>query len=117
MLLQIFATAMLALGEFLAIYSEVIMSHRVEKISLASWQQYLYPFFIITIAGIPMIIGYATGIKAFKSIWVVSAISISCIVFLEPILNYAVFREFPSHGQLIGVIFCLLGLLSFVLFK
>ncbi len=115
LLAKIVSVLLIALGEFLAIYSEVIISHRVSQKLQTSIADYWYPLFVITLAGIPLILGYALGIKSFRSIWVVGAISISSIVFIEPIVSYAIFRELPSTGQLIGVALCSAGLVSFAI--
>lgn len=68
-------------------------------------------------AGFGLLLAYVLGIKAFKNIWVVSVISITSIVIAEPILIYAVFRELPTRGALIGFVLGVVGLLSAVFLK
>ena len=51
------------------------------------------------------------GLKAFDNIWVVTAISVTSILIIEPIIAYSIFRTLPTGGVLVGMI---LGALGFV---
>lgn len=108
--LKIFAILLLFLGEALAIYAEVATA-RHYSIEQPFLRAFLKGFLIVIFAGGLLVAGYLLGIKAFKNIWIVSAISITSILMVEPILDYAIFRQLPTSGALIGLI---LGATGFV---
>jgi hypothetical protein len=112
MLIKILSAALLVLGEGLAIYAEVIAAHTFKDNLFLP--VFLKMALVMTLAGGFLIAGYMLGFKSFKDIWVVSVISIIAIIFMEPIINYSIFRELPTTGTTVGLIFGLLGLLSMV---
>jgi hypothetical protein len=109
---KIFAILLVFLGEALAIYAEIIAARIISNTSLSFLQVFLRAFLIIIIGGAFLVIGYMRGIDAFKNIWIVSVISITSILIIEPILNYAIFHQLPTRGAALGFIF---GILGFVL--
>lgn len=94
MTLKLFALVMLAFGEALCIYSEMLVAKRPD---------WLWTFFLITLAGIPLLLGYHYGYKAFGSMWAVMAVSVVTILIVEPLLVWAMFREIPSRTSLIAL--------------
>jgi hypothetical protein len=72
-------------------------------------------FILIFFASTLLLLGYMFGYSHFKNIWIVSAVSITSILIIEPIIAFAVFREIPTKGALIGLIFGFLGFI-FALF-
>ncbi|MCX6755164.1 MAG: hypothetical protein NT068_01300 [Candidatus Nomurabacteria bacterium] len=114
MLIKIISVALLFLGESLAIYTEVIAAHSYQNNLF--WSIFIKMFILMTIAGGLLVAGYMFAFKGFKDIWIVSVISITSILFMEPIINYLIFHELPSRGTAIGFIFGILGLVSMVIF-
>lgn len=59
----------------------------------------------LTIIGsILILVGYMLGYKTFSNIWIISAISITSILIIEPTLAFLVFKQLPTKGALIGLI-------------
>jgi hypothetical protein len=50
------------------------------------------------------------GYKSFKNIWVVSALSITSILIMEPLIGYIIFQQLSTRGALVGL---LLGAVGF----
>ncbi|MBI2452125.1 hypothetical protein HYV50_03545 [Candidatus Pacearchaeota archaeon] len=69
----------------------------------------------MVIAGAFLLSGYMFGYSNFKNIWIVSVVSITSILFTEPVLAYVIFQELPTKGALIGLIFGMIGFI-FALF-
>ncbi len=55
------------------------------------------------------IAGYILGYKSFQNIWIVSALSITSILIIEPILGYALFQQLPTKGAFLGLILAVIG--------
>jgi hypothetical protein len=62
-----------------------------------------------------LIAGYVISYATFKNIWVVSAVSVTSILIVEPALSYLVFRELPGRGAIIGLTLGALGFLATLL--
>ena len=116
-ILQVLTIVFLFFGESLAIYSEIAGANKVDsqnKIVGKIWAQF---FILIAISGALLISGYFIGILAFKNIWIVSVISILSILIVEPILAYAIFRQFPTVGAIIGFVLGSIGLMVTIFLK
>ena len=108
------ALFLLFFGEFFGIYMEMTAAHlpawnSVTTISL--WKTSIG----MTIAGLALLSGYYIGYKVFQSIWIVTVVSVTSILIIEPILAYLFFHELPNRGSLVGLIFGSLGLLATIL--
>jgi len=114
MLIKISSILLLFFGESLAIYIEVISAHQHREGLF--WPLFLKLFLPIAIASGFILAGYMLGFQGFKDIWVVSVISIVSIIFMEPTINYLVFRELPGKGAALGLVFGMLGLVSLAIF-
>jgi hypothetical protein len=99
-------------GEALAILAEIIAA----KYFAISDAKFATVFFkalpLIILGGILLLCGYMLGLRAFKNIWIVSAVSITSILIIEPIVNYTVTGQTPTKGALIGLIFGVLGFIA-----
>jgi hypothetical protein len=115
--LQILSIVLLFVGESLAIYSEIAGANKVESQNKITNETFWWFFILITIAGLPLIGGYFLGILVFKNIWIVSVVSIVSILIMEPILAFLIFKQFPTHGALIGFIFGSIGLAATLIIK
>jgi hypothetical protein len=97
-------------GEALAIYAEISGAKIYSAGGLFN-QTFLRVFVFILFGSICLLVGYMLGYRGFRNIWIVSAISITGILIIEPSLNYTIFHQLPTKGALIGLI---LGAIGFV---
>lgn len=113
-LLGVFALGLMVVGEFCAIYSEVVTA-RLAQASDGSWQAFIMPVVVMCFAGLCLLGAYWLGYRAVGDIWVVTVVSVTSLLLLEPVVIWVLFQEFPGRGALIG--FCLgaLGMLATVL--
>ncbi len=58
----------------------------------------LIPLFVLCLALI--LLGYIYGYRSFQKIWVITIVSWSSIILVEPALNYIIFKEAPSGRTL-----------------
>lgn len=100
------------IGEALAIWTECLAAK-----DPTSPRNLAYAFFWITIAGIPLIAGYAYGMHVLKSIWVVSVTSVTAVLIAEPILVWFVFKEIPTKGSVIGFVCGVIGFVATLTIK
>lgn len=103
---------MIMTGEALAIYCEIVSVKHCDNAKMVWWM-----LFWITIAGIPLIFGYIFSYKGFHNIWTVSIISIVSILIAEPIVTWAIFKELPNLGAILGFVFGLIGFLCVIIIK
>ena len=99
--MKVFAILMLCLGESLCIYSEMLVAKKPD---------WLWTFFLITLAGIPLLLGYHYGYKAFGSMWPVMVASVTSILIVEPLCVLLMFREMPTWGTGTGLVLGVVGL-------
>ena len=108
---KILAIILILFGEMITIYAEMLLARNnflnSPPLSKIFWQ----PFLIMVLGGTLLITGYFTGFGAFKNIWIVSVISITSILIIEPVLAYTIFHQLPTKGAALGFI---LGALGFV---
>ncbi|MBI1969695.1 hypothetical protein HYS48_03285 [Candidatus Woesearchaeota archaeon] len=77
-------------------------------------QIFLKMFLIMILGGGFLIAGYMLGFQAFQNIWVVSVVSITSILVIEPILAYTIFQQLPTKGAFLGLILGVLGFMAAV---
>lgn len=113
-LLGVSALGLMVLGEFCAIYSEVVTA-KLAQVGDGSWQAFIMPLALMCFAGFCLLGAYWLGYRAVGDIWIVTVVSVTSLLLLEPVVVWALFNEVPGRGALIG--FCLgaLGMLSTVL--
>lgn len=102
---KILALALLVCGEGIAIYAEM----RAAREHAQSLPETLPLIGLMTVAGCLLIVGYVLGYRAYQNIWIVSVVSITSILVIEPILAYTIFQEIPTRGAVIGLTFGALG--------
>jgi hypothetical protein len=109
---KFFTILIILLGETLGILAEIVAA----KYFAVNNAKFAGIFFkalpIMIIAGILLLCGYMLGLRSFKNIWIVSAISITSILIAEPIINYTVTHQLPTRGALVGLIFGVLGFIA-----
>jgi hypothetical protein len=109
--MRILGILLLIGGEAISIYSEMIAAQAYSSEATPFAGVFARGAGQIAIAGAMLIAGYMVSYTAFKNIWVVSVISVTSILFVEPGLTYFVFRELPGRGATLGLV---LGALGFV---
>ncbi len=108
---KIFVVLLILAGESASIYAELAAAknHTLSQQPFLSAFLKMFPFIIA--AGGLLLAGYILGYKSFQNIWIVSAVSITSILVVEPFLDYTLFQQLPTKGALIGLI---LGVIGFV---
>lgn len=115
LIFKILMVVLIFLGESFSIYAEMIMAKNYSNTSFVNI--FLKMIFVIIIAGFFLIAGYMFGFKSFKNIWIVSVISITSILIMEPILAYIIFHQLPTKGAFLGLILGTLGFLSTIIYR
>ena len=112
-----FAIILILFGEMVTIYAEMILARNNFLNSSPLSKIFWHPFSIMVIGGTLLITGYFVGFGAFKNIWIVSVISITSILIIEPVLAYTIFHQLPTKGAALGFILGALGFIMALLIK
>jgi hypothetical protein len=112
-LLGVSAVGLMVLGEFCAIYSEVVAA-RLAHTGHTSWAELAGPVLIMCFAGLCLLGAYWLGYVAVGDIWLITVVSVTSLLLLEPLVIWALFHEAPGRGALIGFCLAALGMLSAV---
>lgn len=113
---KILVLILIFVGEALSIYAEMAIARTDIIVSQPFLQIFLKMFLMITLAGGFLLAGYMLGFKSFKNIWIVSAISITSILIVEPILAWTIFQQMPTTGAMIGFTLGAIGLIISIFF-
>jgi general stress protein CsbA len=97
MLIKAAAVALVLFGEMFSIVAEVTASKQSTDGAhhVATFFQMLV---FITLAGALLIAGYMIGYIHFRSIWIITAVSVGSISIGQPILTYLLFQQTPTLG-------------------
>ena len=110
-LTKVIALLLILIGESIAIYAE-ISGAKLNSINNSNFAGiFIKMFLIITASGILLLLGYTLGFSSFRNIWVISVISITAIIIVEPIIAYTIFKQFPTKGAIMGFILGIIGIL------
>jgi len=109
----IIALLLMIFGEVLTIYSEVYASKLPGSV-MKTPELFIKPMLLISIAGISLVFAYWLGYQGTGNIWVVTVASLTLLLVLEPIVIYAMLRELPERGAIIGFILGSAGLIATV---
>ena len=108
---KLLSIGLLFFGEALIIYAEILSARMFFTESRPFW-------FVISRVGAAAFIstfmllcGYMFGLAAFKNIWIVTVISITSILFAEPVITYFVSHQLPTKGAVAGLILGFIGLI------
>ncbi|MBH3421678.1 MULTISPECIES: hypothetical protein [Pseudomonas] len=107
----ILSMVLMIFGEVLTIYSEVYAS-KLSTRAIENPELFIKPILLICAAGISLIFAYWLGYQATGNIWIVTVVSLTLLLILEPIVIYAMLGEFPGRGALVGFILGGAGLLA-----
>lgn len=105
--------ALMIFGEILTIYSEVYAS-KLPGHPIDTPMMFLKPIVLISIAGVSLIFAYWLGYQGTGNIWVVTVVSLTLLLILEPIVIYVMLKELPGRGATIGFLLGAVGLISTV---
>ena len=111
MQLKLIALLLLLVGEALTVASEMYAAHYHEHRLASVSQIVLVATLAFALSGGFLIAGYMVGYQAFRNIWVVTTISVTSILFVEPLIAYFLFHEWPTPGVVVGVF---LGIFGFI---
>lgn len=109
---MILAIVLIISGEALGIFSEIYGARLFSTHTGSPFLLFMKAFSVMIVGGGLLLAGYMIGYKNFKNIWIVSAVSISSVLVIEPILNFTLFHQPPTRGALNGLIFEVLGIIS-----
>ncbi|MFA6306855.1 MAG: hypothetical protein WCV70_02635 [Patescibacteria group bacterium] len=109
--IKLLALALIIIGEAVMIYAE-ISGAKIYSGNFTFQQAFLKSIAAIFIGGAILLSGYIMGYRGFKNIWIVSAVSVTSILVIEPVLNYLIFQQLPTKGALIGLILGIIGFIS-----
>jgi len=110
---MLLALLLMVFGEILTIYSEVYAAKLPAKVS-ENPGMFVKPMGWICVAGISLVLAYWLGYQATGNIWVVTVASLTLLLILEPIVIYAMLRELPQRGAVIGFVLGAIGLIATV---
>lgn len=113
-LLGVSALGLMVLGEFCAIYSEVATA-RLAQVNGAPWASFVMPVVLMCFAGLCLLGAYWLGYVAVGDIWIVTVVSVTSLLLLEPLVVWGLFQQVPGRGALIGFFLGALGMLATVL--
>ena len=103
------AIIIIFVGEAVSIYAEVFAARHYNS-TANSFAGTFFKILPVMILGTSLLLGgYMFGLSKFKNIWIVSAISVTSILFLEPLIDYTVGGQLPTKGALVGLVFGVLG--------
>ena len=104
-------------GEGLAIFAEMVAARQFQLAQQTFFQIFARAFFIMLVGGVLLVAGYTFGFKYFQNIWIVSAVSITSILIIEPVLAYSFFHQLPTRGAWIGLILGAVGFVTTLIWK
>ncbi len=107
---KIISLALIFTGEFLAVCAEAFGARKFAQSGEKFFSIFWVMLGIMILGGICLVAGYMLGYKAFKNIWIVTAISITAILIVEPAINYSLFHELPTKGALSGLVLGIVGI-------
>jgi hypothetical protein len=102
---KLIAILIIFAGEAIAIAAEVFAARHYSSPGSSFHGTFFRVLPFIILGSSILLGGYMFGLAKFKNIWVVSAISITSILFLEPLIDYIVGGQLPTRGAIIGLIF------------
>ena len=113
MYIKLAAVLLIFFGESFSIIAELVASKRIAASDGAGYLNILFwPSVLIVLGGAMLIVGYMLGYLHFKNIWIIAAVSIGSLLVAEPVLAFALFRETPTTGAVIGLTLGALGTLA-----
>ena len=110
------AGAAIFFGEFFIIGAEMWAARRFES-SASQFHVFATAFGVSLVACFLLVFGYTYGYQVFKNIWIVTAISISGILVVEPIIAWLLFKEIPTMGAGAAFVLAAIGIVLTLVWK
>jgi len=98
-------------GEVLAIGAELLASKYAND-GHPMLQTFLIFMIPMTLGGALLLLGYMYGYLHLKNIWLITALSVTSILVVEPILAYVLFQQLPTLGAGVGLALGLVGIFA-----
>lgn len=109
-IVKILIIILIIVGESLAILAEMLAAkYYIQHPFLQAFSKVVL---MMIVGGGFLVAGYILGFRFFQNIWIVSVVSITSILIMEPLLIYLVFNQAPTRGGLIGFILGALGFMA-----
>lgn len=105
------AVALLFIGEIATIYAE-LSAAKLPNNGGVALVGLIKPSVLIAFAGVCLVVAYWMGYHVAENIWIVTIASITSILVIEPIVVFAMFKEIPSRGAIVGFVFGALGFIA-----
>jgi hypothetical protein len=99
------------LGELFAVLAETFGT-KYQMFSSGFWRMIL----LITISGLFLVLGYYYGYKGFQNLWIITVVSLTTLLIVEPLIIFTIFGQTPTMGALIGFILGVIGLICAIIF-
>jgi hypothetical protein len=108
---QCVSLLLIVLGEVAIIYAEISGAYLIaQRDGVLSWQHVM--LLVVCLCGSALLYaGYVSATAVFRDIWVVSAISASTVLLVEPGVAHVLFQELPAKGALVGILCGMAGLI------
>lgn len=115
--MKLLILASIFLGELIGVYLEISLASKFETVGsfgeVGKFILLLTPLFVISF--LLLLLGYIYGYRSFNKIWIITIVSWSSILLVEPILNYFIFNELPQGRILISGILAIVAIVISIL--
>lgn len=105
------------IGEFLFIFFEIYLAGKFRTggntADITKTILLVVPWAVIF--SLLILWGYIYGYKYFEKIWIITIISWSSILIIEPVLNYLIFKELPVGNTLVASVLAVVAIIVSVL--
>lgn len=108
---------LLILGEGLAILAEILGAKKATAPHRKIVPIFISMLLVLNLGGVASLIGYIIGIAILSNIWIIGIVDITSILIIEPVLDYFIFKQFPTKGAAIGFVLGALGFASALLIR
>jgi hypothetical protein len=103
-MMKVWVLVAIFVGEFLFIFFEIFLANKFKDAGTIS-QIFGYLLWVVPVAALFSLLilwGYIYGYRTFAKIWIITIISWSAILIIEPTLNYFIFKELPQGKTLLA---------------
>ena len=105
---KIIGLLFIIMGEFFSIYWEMLGSKSGRNNSTVL----IKPAFLMIVWWLILLLWYMLAYSGFKNIWIVSVVSITAILIIEPLLAWTFFHQLPTTWSIIGLVLWILWMLA-----
>ena len=113
----VFILVLIFAGEALAILAEILSARGEVRNSKKMLRLAVSMTLVIIFGGAVSIYGYMLGISLLSNIWIITVASIASILIIEPVLDYALLKQLPTRGAVLGFLLGASGMIIAILVK